>query len=145
MITLRGKSKTLSPSSQQDTCSCGCTETWEAAKQETFQLTWVVMLHNLKESYHHGEGTIVEGGGRDGSLVFSSACLDPCPELKDHSPKSFQLPGGIINQHLSGHWSPDWVTVMNRWERLWPACRHETELQITSHKEMYGLVWFTCT
>lgn len=41
-----------------------------------------------------------EGGGRDGCLVFLSARLDPCPELKDHSPKSFQYPGGIIDQHL---------------------------------------------
>lgn len=28
-----------------------------------------------------------------------SGPLDLCPELKDHSPKSFQLPGGIIDQH----------------------------------------------
>lgn len=48
------------------------------------------MLYNAGESYHYGQRTIGEGGGRDGCLVFLSTSLDPCPELKDHSPKSFQ-------------------------------------------------------
>lgn len=58
------------------------------------------MLHNTGESYQCGQRMRGEGGGRDGRLVLLSAHLDPCPELKDHSAKSFQWPRGIIDQHL---------------------------------------------
>lgn len=57
------------------------------------------MLYNRGESYRRGQRMRGEGGGRDGCVVFLSSRLDLCPELKDHSPKSFQLPGAIIDQH----------------------------------------------
>lgn len=107
MITQRRKTS----SSQQDECSCVQVKTWWTAKQETSSKTGV-MLYNRRKSYHYGQRRIGEGGGKDGRLVFSSARLDPCPELKDNSPKSFQEPGGIIDQHSLQAWEP-WLGFCN--------------------------------
>lgn len=82
------------------------------------------MLYNIEESYLCRQREA--GAGRDGCLVFLSAHLDNRPELKDHSPESFQWP--LIRTHCrpGGLY---WVTVMNSLQRLRPAMKLDYQSQ----------------